>query len=118
MHAIKPPTGVVSLQQPERKDDIMTRPFDSLSTMFTTALEYEKTDPALAEKVDELWRKTAAKTSGKWSLQQASPRVKSPSQRHCEYTNSRGFTTLVPQEHAKALSPEQLRNRLEADYYG
>jgi hypothetical protein len=112
------PVGVVSLKPEASKNDIMTRPFNTMSEMLTTALEEEKTDPDLAEKIDGLWKKSVGKTSPKWSLQQPSPKIRSPSERYCEYTNSKGYTVLVPQEIAQRLQPEELKKRLERGDFG
>jgi len=111
------PTGVVTLES-SSKPDIMTRPFNTRQEMMTALLEEEKHNPDVAEKVDLLWRKTVGKTSPKWSLQQPSPKIKSPSERYCEYVNSKGYTVLVPIEHAQRLSSEELAKRLTDGYYG
>ena len=109
------PSGIVTLPQ-KGEVDITRKAYDRPEDMIGDLFSKAKTDPNAEEMLNQLFSKRLK--SGKYELTEPQPRVKSSTGRYCQYTSPRtGNSILIPEDHAKRLSPEMLQKRLESGFY-
>ena len=110
------PSGIVNL--PSGKGSIMTREFDTAEEMVTAVRNEAQTNPEMETVLNQLMEKAIQNPMGRWTLSEPLPKIKSPSHRYVYYKNSFGRMVMVPENHAKTLSTELLKKRLESGFYG